>query len=77
MNETLFNDIEEMLNENALTWKWLAMQLNLHGCDVNIISLSKWVHGNQISQKAIDVHKVAVRIMKLYRKGFAEKVSKV
>lgn len=77
MKKDLYADVTEFLKENDLTYKWLARQLNLKGCEVNIISLSKWVHGNQLSKKAEEVHEVALKIVKLYCDKFAKKVSEV
>lgn len=77
MNEKLFNDVTEILKEYGLTYKWLMIQLNAKGCDVNQVSLSKWVHGTQVSKKAEDVHAVCLKILKMYKKHFAEKVVSV
>lgn len=74
MERKLFDDVTELLKIHGLTYKWLMERLNENGCDVNKVSFSKWVHGEQLTAKAQNAHAMALRIIDLYCKSFAEKV---
>lgn len=75
MAKNLFDDVTNLLKIHGLTYKWLMEKLNEKGCDVNKVSFSKWVHGEQVTQKAQSVHEMSLKIIDLYCKEFAEKVS--
>lgn len=77
MEQNLFADVDKLMKDNDLTYKWLANKLNEKGLDVNIVSLSKWVHGTQISAKAQNVHDMALKIIGLYCSAFASKVKEL
>lgn len=74
MEQNLFADVEKLMKENNLTYKWLVGKLNEKGLEVSIVSLSKWVHGTQVSAKAEVVHDMAIKIIDLYCESFANKV---
>ena len=74
MDNTLYSDITELLKIHGLTYKWLVERLNAKGYDISKVTFSKWVHGEQITQKAKEVHEVSLKILDLYCKTFAEKV---
>lgn len=77
MEQNLFADVEKLMKENNLTYKWLVGKLNEKGLEVSIVSLSKWVHGTQVSQKAQTVHDMAIKIINLYCESFADKVKEL
>ena len=70
----LFDDVAELLKIHGLTYKWLTERLNEAGCPVDKVSMSKWVHGVQVTDKAKVAHDLSLKIMKEYSKRFAEKV---
>lgn len=73
-NQNLFDDVTELLKIHGLTYRWLRDRLVEAGCDVHKVSLSKWVHGVQVAQKAVVVHDMSLKILDEYCKSFAEKV---
>ena len=77
MTERLFDDVVERLKIHGLTYKWLMERLNEQGCDVNKVSFSKWIHGEQVTEKAQKAHEMSVKIIDLYCKQFAEKVGEL
>lgn len=70
----LFDDVSEFLKIHGLTYKWLTERLEEMGCTVDKVSISKWVHGVQVTDKARAAHDLAVKILKEYEKSFARKV---
>lgn len=74
MEKRLFDDVVERLKIHGLSYKWLMERLNEQGCDVNKVSFSKWIHGEQVTDKAKKVHEMSMKIIDLYCKKFAEKV---
>lgn len=74
MAQNLFDDVTNLLKIHGLTYKWLMERLNENGCDVNKVSFSKWVHGEQLTAKAQSVHDMSLKIIDLYCSAFAEKV---
>lgn len=74
MTNNLFDDVNERLKIHGLTYKWLMERLNENGCEVNKVSFSKWVHGEQVTAKAEKVHEMSLKIIDLYCSAFAEKV---
>lgn len=74
MEQKLFEDVSELLKVHGLTYKWLMAQLNRKGCNVNKVSFSKWVHGEQVTAKAQNAHTMALKIIDLYCKEFVGKV---
>lgn len=74
MNEELFKDVNDLLKIHGLTYKWMMSRLGEKGCKVDKVSISKWAHGVQITDKAYKVHDLCIVILEEYRKSFAEKV---
>ena len=74
MAENLFDDVTTTLKIHGLTYKWLMERLDECGCTVDKVSFSKWVHGVQVTERAQEVHKLSLKILKEYNKRFAEKV---
>lgn len=74
MAKNLFDDVNELLKIHGLTYKWLMERLNEQGFEVNKVSFSKWVHGEQVTEKAEKVHDMSLKIIDLYCSAFAEKV---
>lgn len=70
----LFDDVAELLKIHGLTYKWLAERLEEAGCTVDKVTMSKWVHGVQITEKARTAHDLSLKILNKYTKSFAEKV---
>ena len=74
MAKKLFDDVSDMLKIHGLTYKWLLERLAEMGYSVDKVSISKWVHGEQIADRAKEVHTACLKIMNEYQKKFAEKV---
>lgn len=77
MDSNLFDDVTTALKINGLTYKWLIARLEEKGCKVDKVSLSKWAHGVQVTERAYKVHECAVVILDEYRKRFAERINKL
>jgi hypothetical protein len=73
----LFDDVSERLKIHGLTYKWLLDKLDEKGMSVHKVSLSKWVHDGQRTPKAVEIHDMAMKIIDLYCKEFAEKVKEL
>lgn len=73
----LFDDVADLLKIHGLTYKWLTERLNEAGCTVDKVSMSKWVHGVQVTDKARTAHDLSLKILKEYSKKFADKVSQI
>ena len=71
-NEKLFDDVTQLLKEHDLTYKWLNARLTDIGLTINKVSMSKWVHGNQITSKAYKAHDMAIKIIETYAKFATE-----
>lgn len=77
MSENLYDDVTTFLKIHGLTYKWLLQRLEDVGCKVDKVSLSKWSHGVQVTDKAVKVHALCVQILDKYRLDFAEKVKRL
>lgn len=77
MNDNLFDDVAQLLKIHGLTYKWLLARLEEVGCKTDKVSLSKWSHGVQVTEKARTVHDLSIKILQDYCKRFAEKVKKL
>lgn len=75
--QKLFDDVTELLKIHGLTYKWLLDKLEEKGMSVHKVSLSKWVHDGQRTPKAVEIHDMAIKIINLYCKEFAEKVKEL
>lgn len=69
----LYDDVTEILLQNGLTYKWLIARLAEQGFKVDKVSISKWAHGVQVTDKAIKGHDLALKILNDYVKHFAER----
>lgn len=77
MSDILFDDVRQLLEIHGLTYKWLLARLEEVGCKVDKVSLSKWTHGVQVTEKARKVHDLSIKILDDYCKKFAEKVKRL
>lgn len=75
--ELLFDDVTNLLKIHGLTYKWLLARLEEKGCKVNKVSLSKWSHGVQVSDKAYKVYELSMLILDEYCERFADKVKEL
>lgn len=77
MTENLFDDVTTRLKVHGLTYRWLMDRLNEKGYDVHKATLSQWVHGEKVANKAKEVHDESIKIIDLYCEQFAEKVKEL
>ena len=77
MGGNLFDDVTEFLKINGLTYKWLIERLKERNIIVDKVSMSKWAHGVQLTDKASVVHNEALSIIRYYEANFAERIKKL
>ena len=68
MAEMLFDDVNELLKKHGLTYKWMIDRLADMGFKTDKVSISKWAHGVQVTDRAMQAHSLCLKILKEYEK---------
>lgn len=73
----LFEDVTNLLKDHGLTYKWLLARLNEVGFTTGKVSMSKWVHGCQVTAKAREAHELSLKIIDFYTQSFVERLGEI